>query len=186
MSFFSIFLLCIMIQRLAELMIAKRNEKWMKEQGAMEFGKGHYMFMVMIHSLFFVSLLMEVSIFNKSLSAFWPFLLSAFILTQIGRFWVLASLGKHWNTKIIVLPGMEPVSRGPYKYIKHPNYLIVSIELMVIPLLFNAFFTGLLFLVLNQIILYIRISHEEKALEKAADYKAVFLNQGKFFPRFKR
>ena len=172
--FFILLVLFIIIQRIVELTIARKNEKWMKEQGAIEYGKNHYKWMVLVHVGFFISLMIEVIVFQKKMIAIWPFLLSVFFLLQIARVWVIASLGKFWNTKIIVLPGANIVTKGPYKYIKHPNYFIVTLELLVIPIMFQAYVTALCFLIFNQIILSIRISAEEKALREQTNYSYQF------------
>jgi methyltransferase len=179
---FTLFIGLIIFQRIAELAIAKKNEAWMKKQGAVEFGKGHYPAMVMIHTAFFLFFIMEVFMFEKKLSGYWPFLLALFVLTQAMRVWALASLGRFWNTKIIILPGADIIKRGPYKIIKHPNYLIVAIELMVIPLMFNAYITMTVFTLLNILILSIRIPAEEKALKELTKYESEFSNKGRFVP----
>ncbi|KUP08006.1 hypothetical protein Q73_07855 [Bacillus coahuilensis m2-6] len=165
-----IFVLIVVIQRLVELFIARRNERWMKDHGAIEFGKSHYVLMVAIHTLFFVFLTIELFTKGFSLHRFWIPLFLVFLLTQIGRVWVIKSLGKFWNTKIIVLPNTNIVAKGPYQFIKHPNYLIVTVELLVIPLMFNAYLTLVIFAILNQLILYIRIPLEEKALRQCTNY----------------
>src|SRR5574342_493666 len=100
---FEIIIGFIVLQRMVELRIAKRNEQWMKNQGAIEFGKKHYRFMVLMHVLFFFCLIAEKVFGNRELSYFWPILLSVFLVTQIMRIWVIISLGRYWNTKIIVL-----------------------------------------------------------------------------------
>ena len=167
---FGILIAFVIAQRLVELRIARRNELWMKKQGAKEYGERHYIFMVLIHVSFFVSLIAEVFFVRRGLSPYWPFFLAVFILVQLARVWVIASLGKYWNTKIIVLPNIQVVAKGPFKYVRHPNYLIVTIELIVIPLIFQAYFTAIIFFVLNQVILAIRIPAEEKALRENTDY----------------
>lgn len=172
--FLTIFITFVITQRLIELMIAKRNEKYILQQGGFEVGANHYPFMVAMHSLFFIILLGEILLLNRDLSFLWLFFLAVFLLMQIGRFWCLYSLGPFWNTKIIILPKAKVVKKGPYRYVKHPNYLIVTIELLVIPLLFNAFFTAILFTLFNIFILSIRIPLEEKALKKATNYQEVF------------
>jgi methyltransferase len=154
----------------------------MKSQGAIEFGQGHYPAMVAIHTGFFLFFITEVMLLNKELADYWPFLLALFILTQVMRVWALASLGRFWNTKIIILPGANVIKRGPYKIIKHPNYLIVAIELIVIPLMFNAYVTAAVFTLLNILILSIRIPAEEKALRELTKYESAFSNQGRFLP----
>jgi methyltransferase len=171
---FIIFISIIILQRGAELAVARSNEKWMKGRGAVEFGQRHYPWIVAVHSSFFVCYLLEVIIYEKNLSPFWPILLILFFLTQAGRIWALISLGKYWNTKIIVLPGAEVVRRGPYRFIKHPNYAIVAAEFLVIPLMFQAYITAALFTLLNLVVLSVRIPAEEKALKHLTEYEDAF------------
>jgi len=171
---FTLIFIIIIIQRLVELFIAKRNETWMRSQGAYEVGARHYPFMVLMHIAFFISLLIEVTIVNRPLPAYWLALLILFITVQILRVWCLLSLGKFWNTKIIILPGADVVMRGPYRFIRHPNYLIVTIELLVLPLMFNAFITATIFSILNIWMLSVRIPTEEKALKEATNYRTQF------------
>jgi methyltransferase len=179
---FYLFLVFIILQRLAELTIAKKNEQWMKSKGAIEVGKEHYPFMVLLHSAFFLVMLLEVIWFSKELSPLWPVLLTLFCLTQLLRVWSLTSLGKYWNTKIIVLPNTEIVKKGPYKFIRHPNYLIVVIEIILIPILFQAYWTAIIFSILNLWILSIRIPLEEKALLSETDYDEKFQKVSRFSP----
>jgi methyltransferase len=175
MPVFYAFILLLITQRLAELIIARRNEQWMKQRGAREFGQTHYRLIVLLHSLFFVSYWIEVTIGERMLSPAWPFLLTLFLLTQLVRVWALASLGKYWNTKIIVLPGASVVKKGPYRFMKHPNYLVVTMEFLIIPLLFQAYYTAILFTLLNLVILSIRIPAEEKALHELTEYPISFM-----------
>lgn len=165
-----VILIIVILQRLSELLVAKRNERWMKSKGAKEFGQRHYKYMVLIHIGFFVSLIAEFVFFKKTIHPYWLILLSCFIFVQLARVWVIASLGKYWNTKIIVLPGIHVVKKGPFKYIKHPNYLIVTIELIILPLLFQTYITLVVFFILNQLILAVRIPLEESALRANTDY----------------
>jgi methyltransferase len=176
----------IAIQRIVELLIARRNEKWMKSKGAREYGQTHYKLMVSIHILFFASLLAEEFFGQKPLNKFWVVLFIIFLLTQAGRVWVIASLGRYWNTKIIVLPQADIVAKGPYKFIKHPNYFIVTVELIVIPLMFNAYWTLFIFALLNQFILSIRIPVEETALAEVTDYQDVHQGKKRFIPFVKK
>lgn len=167
-------LVIVIMQRLVELFIAKRNEKWMKSQGAFEAGASHYPYMVAMHVLFFISLIMEVIVLDRDLSPIWPLFLAIFLLAQVLRVWCLSSLGKYWNTKIIVLPNAKVVRKGPYKWIRHPNYVIVATELIVLPLLFSAYFTAILFTLLNIWMMSVRIPAEEQALKKVTNYKEEF------------
>ncbi|MFJ5715795.1 isoprenylcysteine carboxyl methyltransferase family protein [Neobacillus sp. NPDC093127] len=173
----------IAIQRVVELFIAKRNEIWMKRQGAVEFGNKHYKYMVFMHLLFFITLCSEKILLNRGLSPIWPIFLAIFILAQFIRGWAISSLGKFWNTKILVLKHALVIRKGPYRFLKHPNYFVVATELLVVPLLFNAFYTALLFSIFNFMILSIRIHEEEKALRMFTEYDEVFQDCHRFIPR---
>lgn len=173
--FFTLVITIVILQRLVELIIARRNEKWMLRQGAYEAGARHYPLMVVMHVTFFLSLLLEVSIVNRVLSPFWIVLLILFLIAQVARIWCLTSLGKFWNTKIIILPGANVVKNGPYQFMRHPNYVIVTTELLVLPLLFSAYFTAIVFSLLNIWMLSVRIPAEEKALKEATNYEEKFL-----------
>lgn len=170
----AIVLTIVIIQRLVELFIAKRNEKWMKSQGAFEAGASHYPYMVAMHVFFFVSLIVEVIVFDRGFSPIWPLFLAIFLVAQLLRVWCLSSLGRYWNTKIIVLPNANVVRKGPYRWIRHPNYVIVATELIVLPLLFSAYFTAILFTILNIWMMSVRIPAEEQALKKVTNYKEEF------------
>ncbi|AST07219.1 hypothetical protein AF2641_10235 [Anoxybacillus flavithermus] len=154
--------LFLLVQRFVELYWAKRNERWMKARGAKEFGRNHYKYIVCMHSLFFVSLLLEGR--KKHKSTLCSFLFNMFIILQLFRFWTIASLGRYWNTKIIVLPNAERIQKGPYRWLRHPNYLVVVLEFLVIPLMFQAYWTAVIFTIWNAYLLSIRIRVEEQAL----------------------
>ncbi|MFC3038893.1 isoprenylcysteine carboxyl methyltransferase family protein [Virgibacillus xinjiangensis] len=145
-------------------MIAKRNERWMKNKGGVEKEGGHYKLFVLVHVLFFLSIFIEAYVRGVHHLELNHVLLLIFILTQMIRVWCIQSLGRFWNTKIIVNPKFSPVAKGPYKYVKHPNYVVVGIELFVIPLLFGAIYTAILFPFLHILLLAIRIPAEERAL----------------------
>jgi methyltransferase len=180
---FLLFISVLIIQRLLELVIARRNEKWMKEQGAIEFGMRHYLYIVLMHSLFFVVLIVEKVTFSRELSRVWPLFGALFVCAQVIRVWAISSLGRYWNTKIIVLPNLDVVRKGPYRFIKHPNYLVVSIELLVVPLLFGSYITACLFTLLNVFMLSIRIPAEEKALREFTEYEGSFASCNRFLPK---
>lgn len=173
----------IVFQRIVELGVAKSNEKWMKQRGASEFGEQHYRYMVMMHFLFFIVLISEKIFMNLSLSPFWDLLLFVFLVAQLIRIWAITSLGRFWNTKIIVLRDAHVIRKGPYRFIKHPNYFVVAIELAIVPLLFNAYITASLFTVLNIIMLMIRIPEEEKALKEHTEYEGTFQDCNRFLPK---
>lgn len=165
-----VLLIIIIFQRLIELIIARRNETWMKARGGIERGKEHYKFFVILHVLFFFSILMEIWIRDVSNLKINYILLSLFIFTQIIRIWCIRTLGRFWNTKIIISPHFTLVKEGPYKYVNHPNYIIVGIELLVIPLLMGAYITAIVFPLLHILLLTVRIPKEKQALtEKFSD-----------------
>lgn len=179
---FGLFIGFIIIQRIIELVIAKRNETWIKELGGIEVGQLHYRFMVMIHVCFFITFISEVLIFHKGISHWWPFLLMLFALTQIGRGWVIFTLGRYWNTKILILPQAKVVKKGPYRFLKHPNYCIVTLEFIIVPFMFRAYMTALIFTLLNILILSIRIPAEERVLAQQTEYAEVFMGKNRFLP----
>lgn len=167
--FFLVLFAFIIGQRLIEVIIAKRNERWMKAKGAIEFANEHYKWIVLVHVLFFISIYVES--FNQSLvlTDWKGFLLGAFFVTQGLRIWCLTTLGRFWNTKIIILPGAELVNKGPYRIMKHPNYVVVGMEFIIIPLLFNAYMTAILFPLFHLVLMKIRIPKEEEALSRITD-----------------
>ena len=166
---FYFILVFVIIQRLVELFIAKRNEKSMLAKGAYEVGASHYKFMILLHVSFFISFILEVIYFKTIVTPNY-ILLFVFLILQLLRAWCLVSLGVFWNTKIIILPGSNVVVKGPYSYIRHPNYLVVCLEILVLPLMFQAYMTAISFTILNLIMLSVRIPIEEKALKEATNY----------------
>jgi len=166
----------VIAQRLVEVLIAKRNEKVLLAKGAFEVGASHYPYMILLHVTFFISLITEVLLLNRTLSPLFIYFVVLFGFVQLLRIWCLSSLATYWNTKIIVLPGANVIKKGPYIYIRHPNYLVVCIEILVLPIMFQAYFTALCFTILNIIMLSIRIPIEEKALREVTDYEKTFQN----------
>ena len=153
-------------QRLFELVLARRNERRARARGAVERGQRHYLLIVALHTLWLVSTLVEGLLRGPDIPAFWPVPLALFLLVQPLRYWAIFSLGERWNTKILVLPGEKPVRRGPYRYIDHPNYVVVVVEILTFPLIFGAWITALVFTVLNAVILSVRIREENRALSE--------------------
>ncbi|MBA2870398.1 methyltransferase [Anoxybacillus calidus] len=179
---FYAFFLFIIAERLSELLIAKKNERWLKEKGAKEFGQGHYKYIVLVHVLFLLSFWLEAMLQGAKLSPLWPIILSGFFITQLLRVWTILSLGRFWNTKILVLPKAKVVAKGPYRWLRHPNYTVVAFEFVLIPLLFQAYWTAIIFSLLNIIVLSIRISVEEQALCTMTNYNSEFHKRNRFFP----
>ncbi|MBL8666147.1 MAG: hypothetical protein JNM48_01655 [Rhodospirillales bacterium] len=150
----------VLAQRLAEVLWAQRNERRLLAQGAIEIGARHYPLFFLLHGAWLASLALLVP---ANAPLFWPLLL-AFVLLQAARLWVIASLGRYWTTRIITLPGAPIVRRGPYRWLRHPNYAIVAAEIAVLPLVFGAWPIALVFSVLNTLLLRHRIRLEEQAL----------------------
>ena len=161
--YFIIFILCVIIQRLSELYIARGNEKWLRSQGAVEYGKEHYPFIVALHTLFIISIIVEYILRGNTPIDFVFLILFALLL--LFKFWALSSLGKYWNTKIYHIPGVALVNKGPYKFLKHPNYMVVVSEIAIIPLAFHLYYTAIIFTLLNAVMLTVRIKEENKILK---------------------
>ncbi|MFJ5768241.1 isoprenylcysteine carboxyl methyltransferase family protein [Psychrobacillus sp. NPDC093180] len=171
---FGIIIFLVIAQRIIEVLIAKRNEKKMLARGAYEVGASHYPYMIALHVSFFVCLIAEVVFLNQRISPLFPLFMLIFLFVQVLRIWCLTSLGTFWNTKIMILPGANVVKSGPYLYIRHPNYVVVCIEIALLPLMFQAYFTAICFTLLNLAMLSVRIPLEEKALMEATDYSEEF------------
>ncbi|MCE9501489.1 MAG: hypothetical protein K8R21_13465 [Leptospira sp.] len=164
MNLFSCFILFLALQRIGELILANRNEKKIRDQGAIEYDAKGYKFIVLMHLCFFIALISENFYFERGTNQFSIYLLFGFAGTQILRYWAIRSLGERWNTKILILPGQSLIISGPYKFMNHPNYIAVILEFAIIPLLFSCYYTAILFSILNLLILKRRIGIEEKAL----------------------
>ena len=157
---FIIFISFFILQRLSELFIARRNEKWLLSQGAIQYGQGHYPFMIALHTLFIGATIGEF-ILRGQPAIDWLFLI-LYLLVLSFKFWALSSLGRYWNTKIYRIPGVYPIKKGPYKFFKHPNYMEVVCEVAIIPLVFHLYYTAIIFSILNAVMLWVRISAENK------------------------
>lgn len=162
-------LFLLTLQRLAELWWARRNERWLRAHGALEFGASHYRFIVALHTGFFISLAIEGFARGPQLHPQWQAILTVLVTAQFVRYWCLLSLGKFWNTKILVIPGAGLIRRGPYRWFKHPNYGVVIAEIFLLPFLFQAWWTLPAASLLNLLLLRVRIAAEEKALAFAVN-----------------
>jgi methyltransferase len=158
----------VALQRLLEVAYSRRNERRLRARGAVERGAGHYPLMVGLHSLWLVSMLVEGLVRGPVIPAWWPLPLAAFLLVQPLRYWAILSLGKNWNTRVLVVPGGNVVRSGPYRYLPHPNYLVVVVEILTFPLVFGAWITAIVFSLLNAALLFVRIRTENRALREYA------------------
>lgn len=161
-------LLAVLAQRLGELAYARRNEARLKSTGGVEHGAAHYPLFVLLHAGWLLALWAWVP--PQTPANWW--LLGGFATAQLARLWVLVSLGRWWTTRVITLPGAPLVRRGPYRFVRHPNYLIVVAEIALLPLAFGAWRIALAFSLLNALLLAWRIRIEDRALaerRRAAD-----------------
>ncbi len=154
--------LLVALQRLAELGYARRNARRLLAAGGVEHGAGHYPLFVALHGAWLVAPFVLVP---AEAPADWG-LLGLYGLLQLGRLWVIASLGRRWTTRVIVVPGAPLVTRGPYRFLRHPNYLVVALEIPVLPLAFGAWQIALGFGLANLALLAQRIRVEERALAR--------------------
>lgn len=157
----------VTLQRLAELVIASGNTRHLRAQGAVEFGRSHYPVMVTLHASWLAALWFSVG--GRPVNFV---LLGIFILLQALRIWVLATLGRRWTTRIIVLPGAPLVTGGPFRFLRHPNYCVVVGEIAVLPLVFGLTWIAVLFTLLNAAMLWVRIGAESRVLYGAGGPQA--------------
>ncbi|MFE5341119.1 isoprenylcysteine carboxyl methyltransferase family protein [Isoptericola sp. NPDC056578] len=157
------------VERLAELVVSARHARWSFARGGVESGRGHFPAMVALHTGLLVACVVEVVVADRPFLPWlgWPML--ALVLASQGlRWWCIATLGERWNTRVIVVPGLPLVRRGPYRWLAHPNYVAVVVEGVALPLVHTAWVTALVFTVLNAwLLLSFRIPAEERALRAA-------------------
>lgn len=153
------------VERLAELVVAKRNLAWSRARGGRETGFGHYPFMVVLHTGLLAGCLLEVWLGHRAFlpALGWP-MLALVVGSQALRWWCIRTLGHQWNTRIVVVPDLPRITGGPYRLFSHPNYVAVVVEGFALPLVHDAWLTALVFTVLNAGLLSVRIRAENDAL----------------------
>jgi methyltransferase len=159
------YLVLLLVERAVELLVSRRNARRALAAGGVEVGRGHYPAMVLFHGTFLLACAVEPALWPQA----WPpaaaaLALAAALLAQGLRWWAIATLGGRWSTRIIVVPGAPPVVGGPYRFLPHPNYLAVAVELLAVPLIGGAVFTAALATLGNAAMLAVRIPAEERAL----------------------
>jgi len=178
-------LVAMIIQRLLEVRLSTKNEQDILANGGMEYGRGHFFAMKVLHSAWFISMAVELY-FKAPGQTVSPWLVglgfAGMILGQTFRYIAIKTLGKRWTVKIFVLPEAPAVNHGIYRYIKHPNYLGVILELAFFPLMQGLFFSSIVFTVLNGILLKTRISAEEEILAKVNNYDERLSGRSRFIP----
>lgn len=158
-------ILAVAVERLAELVVSKRNAQWAMSRGGREYGRRHYPVMVVIHTLLLVGCVAEVWLLHRPFLPWlgWP-MLALVVVAQALRWWCITTLGHRWNTRVIVVPDAPLVNAGPYRWLHHPNYVAVVIEGIALPLVHTAWVTALCFTVANALLLTVRIRVENAAL----------------------
>jgi methyltransferase len=164
-AWFTLLVAAVALERVAELVVSKRNAAWSIERGGVETGRGHYLVMVVLHTGLLVGMLVEVWTRRPEFLPVLGFTMLALVVaSQALRWWCITALGPRWNTRVIVVPGMPPVTRGPYRWMRHPNYVAVVVEGFALPLVHSAWITALVFSVANAALLTVRIRVEDDAL----------------------
>jgi len=167
---YAVLIALVVAERIAELIVSERNARWVLRQGGVETGREHYPPMVVLHTVLLAACLFEVIIGDRPFlpALGWPMLVLV-LADQALRWWCIAVLGRRWNTRVIVIPGLPLVAAGPYRWLRHPNYLAVVIEGVALPLVHTAWTTAIAFTVLNAVLLLrFRIPAEERALHSAS------------------
>lgn len=167
---FVVVVVLVALERLAELVVSNRNAAWSFRQGGRETGRGHYPVMVLLHTGFLVAMLVEAFVRRPEVSEDVAWAMVAVVVAAQGlRWWCIVTLGERWNTRVIVVPGLQPVRSGPYRFLSHPNYVAVVVEGVALPLVHEAWITALVFTVANAVLLTVRIRVENQALASLPD-----------------
>lgn len=162
---FTVLVAIVGLERVAELVVSTRNARWSMERGGVEHGRGHFPFMVVLHTALLVGALAEAWTRQPQVPTLlaWS-MLALVVASQALRWWCIATLGRRWNTRVIVVPDLPPVRSGPYRFLRHPNYVAVVVEGVALPLAHAAWTTAVVFTVLNAALLAVRIRVEDAAL----------------------
>ncbi|HXT51528.1 MAG TPA: isoprenylcysteine carboxylmethyltransferase family protein [Thermoanaerobaculia bacterium] len=166
---FLLLIAAVAIERLVELVISRRHERALRARGAVESGGGHYPLMVAVHAALLAGAAAEVLLLDRPFlpRLGWP-MLALVAATMTLRYWVIATLGERWTTRVLVLPNAPLVAGGPYRWLRHPNYLAVAVEVFALPLVHTAWLTALVCGAANLAVLALRIRVENAALDEVA------------------
>jgi methyltransferase len=169
LTFFTVLVLLVALERVAELVVSRRNAAWSLRHGGHETGRGHYPVMVVLHTGLLVGMLVEAWVRRPDVPALLAGVMLALVLaSQALRWWCIATLGRRWNTRVIVVPDLPLVRSGPYRFLSHPNYVAVVVEGFALPLVHAAWVTALVFTVANAALLTVRLRVEDRALSTVA------------------
>ncbi len=181
---YTLFVLAVGVERLAEMVVSKRHLTWALAHGGKEYGFGHYPAMVVLHTGLLVGCVVEVWTVDRPFLPVLGWTMVALVLaSQALRWWCIGTLGRRWNTRIVVIPGLPLVDRGPYRWFRHPNYVAVVVEGIALPMVHTAWITAVVFTVLNAWLLRVRIKAENAALTLAASDAAAPTSQAPATPR---
>ena len=159
-----LFVAVVAAQRIGELVLSAHNARRVRARGAREYGSAHFPFLVFVHVAFLVCLAAEVLFLGAQPPRWWPLCLALWMGAQALRYAAIRALGDRWNVRILVVPGETPVSSGPYRFIRHPNYVAVAVELLAASMMFGAWRTALVFSLLDGVALWVRVRAENAAL----------------------
>jgi methyltransferase len=166
---FTLLIALVAVERLAELVVSRRNLRWSLAHGGIEYGHSHYPYMVALHVFLLVGSLVEVWVWRPALIPALSISMLALVLaSQALRWWCITTLGRQWNTLVVIVPGMQRITSGPYRWMKHPNYVAVVIEGFALPLVGSAWVTATVFTLLNVPLLAVRLRVERTALASLA------------------
>jgi methyltransferase len=167
LAFFTALVALVGVERLAELVVSKRNAAWSLERGGQESGQAHYPVMVALHTGLLVGMLVEAWLRRPDVpAALAGTMLALVVASQALRWWCITTLGPRWNTRVIIVPGLPLVATGPYRFLRHPNYVAVVVEGLALPLVHAAWVTALVFTVANAAVLTVRLRAENDALSR--------------------
>lgn len=177
------FLALLGLERLFELALSRRHAAWAFSVGGIEHGQRHFKLMKVLHLAFFVGCVSETLLLRRPFTPALGYpMLALALATQALRYWAIASLGRHWNVRVIVVPGAPAINAGPFRYLRHPNYLAVVLEGIAVPLIHGAWLTALAFTLLDAALLVVRIRCEESALSMHCDYQRRLAGRARFVP----
>lgn len=169
MMWYLVLLLAVGLERIAEMVLAQRNLSWSRARGGIELGAGHYPVMVALHLALLVGCALEVLVLHRPFIPALGWSMLALVAAAQGlRWWCIATLGRQWNTRVVVIPGAARITGGPYRWLSHPNYVAVILEGLALPLVHTAWLTALAFTTLNAVLLSTRVAVENSALERLA------------------
>ena len=177
-------LFALVLQRLLEMRRSRRNTERIKAAGGYEHAAEHYKWMILLHATWFLCMVAEVAVLNAEMIPWLAVVAGIGVVAgQLLRLAAIRTLGERWTTRIMIVPNAPVISDGLYRYIRHPNYLGVILEIACVPLMHGAYRTAALFSVLNGALLWVRIKAEEEALSAENNYAASLGDRGRFVPK---